>query len=176
MPAKPAPAPLHGSGDTGLDRLMACLNSWLERATQMEMQARQARSMLTISTLTIGAAIAAALVAAGGRWFGVAGFFLFLIAALFLNHYHDRRTTIWRRAASAIEDAQQALILRPDHPAIDRVKALHLDRMVREDEGKTSLVVFDLQSCVFYLAAIAVFILLSVFAITESHHFFVPKA
>ncbi len=142
----------------------------------MEVQARQARSVLPISTLTIGAAIAAILVAAEGRWFAVAGFFLFLVAALFLNHYHDRKTTVWRRAASAIEDAQQALILRPDHPEIQGIKALHLERMVREDEGKTDLVVFDTQSCIFYLAAMAVIVLLCIFAISESHELLVPKS
>lgn len=176
MPANPASTPLHESGHQGLDRLMSCLNSWLERATQMEVQARQTRSVLTISTLTIGAAIAATLVAAGGRWFAVVGFFLFLIAALFLNHYHDRKTTVWQRAAGAIEDAQQALALRPGHPAIQAIKTLHLDRLVREDESKTSLFVVDMQSCIFYLTAIAVLVLLSVFAIAETHDFFVPKS
>ena len=176
MPSNLASTTLRENGDHSLDRLMTCLNGWLERATQMEVQARQARSVLTISTLTIGAAIAATLVAAEGRWYAVVGFFLFLIAALFLNHYHDRKTTIWRRAALAIEDAQQALVLKPDHPAIEGIKALHLDRLVKEDESKTDLFVFDTQSCIFYLTAMAVLVLLGVFAIAETHDFIVPKA
>ena len=142
----------------------------------MEVQARQTRSVQTISTLTIGAAMAAMLVAAGGRWFAVVGFFLFLVAALYLNHYHDRKTTIWRRAARCIEDAQQALILRPDHPSLlQGLRGLHLDRLVKDNERKTTFFVLDTQSCVFYLTAIAMLILLGVFAIAETHYILAPR-
>jgi hypothetical protein len=162
--ARPSPVQ---PGGFHLDGVVACLNSWLERATQMEVQARQARAVQTIGALTLGSALAAAFVSGGHGGLALAGFFPFAIAALFFNHHQDYKTTIWRRASEVIQNLQYKLVTSPGDPDIRQIAGLHPRKLLRYYRRITKLVVLDSQSIIIYLTVIAVWFTLGLFALGQ---------
>ncbi len=157
MSSHPPSPPLRGSQtDEVIDAgaRMECLASWLARSTQMEVQARQSRSLLTIGPLTLGAALAALLINDEipilGMLLGGLSFLVTLFCALVLNHYYDWKTTAWCLSAKGVQEAQAKLLNDPSFWKMDRSCPDILYRYYRKN---IKIVVIDWPSAALYFAS-----------------------
>jgi hypothetical protein len=158
------------------DRKLTCLGAWLERTTQKECQAAQARSLLPASALTVGTALAAAFLSIDERWFGF-GIFMFLVLcalALFLNH--QRRCAIWLKVARRLEDEQKVLLKAGQAERWAKV-GRHTPEQLADLFGQKEPIRFSSGPALgLYLTSIALAVLLALFAIKKDYDLLQPKS
>lgn len=161
--------------DVSLDRKLVCLSAWLERTTQKESQAAQARALLPASALTVGAALAAAFVSIGERWFGACGFVIMLINALVLFLYHQRQCAVWRRVAHRLQDEQKHLLMI-NKPELSNETGRHTSDELAHFFGRKEPIRYNSMAALgLYLTAFVLAMLLMLFAITEDYKLLQPR-
>lgn len=161
--------------NASLDRKLVCLNAWLERTTQKEGQAAQARSLLPATALTVGAALAAAFLSVGERWFGASGFFVMLVSALILFLYHQRQCAVWRRVACYLQKEQKILSATETPKAWRKVARATPDELAHHYGQDEPITWNSLTSLGLYLTSFILAMLLMLFAITEHYDLLQPK-
>lgn len=151
--------------DADPDRAAACLECWLRRATAQEIQARQTRTLLTLATVAMGAALSVLLGQGDSLGFGVVPIFLLLSCAIFLNHYYDWKTAAWKKVAEAIQEFQCVTALHSDFQHIHKFTPDHLFSFQKK---KMHIVVFDVPTLMLYVVSLTILIILSWFALDRS--------
>lgn len=162
--------------DVSLDRKLVCLSAWLERTTQKEGQAAQARAILPASALTVGTALAAAFLGVDERWFGFGIFMFLVVCALALFLYHQRRCAVWLKVARRLEDEQKVL-LKIGKPEMWAKVGRHTPEQLAElFEQREPVRFFSGPALGLYSTSIALAILLMLFAVTKDYDLLQPKA
>ncbi len=98
------------SDQTTPDQKLACLGSWLQRATLKEAEALQARFLLPAGALTVGSLVTAAFAGMDRQALAVCVFLVFAFGAQALFHIHHRRWSIWRAVAVRLQTEQKLIL------------------------------------------------------------------
>ena len=159
--------PIERIDDASLDRKLVCLSAWLERTTEKEGQAAQARAVLPASALTVGTVLAAAFLSIDERWFGFGIFICLALSAVGLFLVQQRRYGVWLRVARRLEDEQKAL-LKTDTADKDAKIGCYTPEQLADIFGPKEPISFMSGPAIgFYAAMMAFAILLVVFALTK---------
>ena len=155
--------PADDSEDLAPGQKMVCLASWLERTTLKEAEAAQAYALLPIGILAIGTVFAAIFIGIEQTWFAIASYIIFAGAALSLLLHNHRRWAIWHAAAIRLQNEQKLLADRSQARAWAKAGRYPPEQLAQWYARKEPLRPFAGPALAFYLATIALAILLSAF-------------
>ncbi len=162
--------------DVSLDRKLVCLSAWLERTTQKEAQAAQARSLLPAGALTVGTVLATAFLGVDQRWFGF-GIFTFLVGcALTLFLYHQCRCAVWQKVALRLEDEQKILLTAEKSKIWAKVGRHTPDQLAELFEQKEPVRFFSGPALGLYLTSMALAVLLMLFTLAKDDDLLQPPS